>query len=314
MSKQFQLRYCPALSKKPGAGRSESERSESKPKPNPFENPSEGLLVARLPNDRNPTHNLVLNKYPVISRHSILSTIGFKRQTDLLESQDLEVTYSCLQAWGAQSTETSPARLFAFFNSGEHSGASQPHRHLQFLPVEDMVEPESSKTEWQPLIDLIKEPLPDHSSILINPSLPFCHFAMRIPENPGAGVLLQIYRRLYENAAQSVKPSNDERMHKATAVDDNENKSKGASISYNLAITLYAMAICPRQKENAVIPTSAGDGYVSVNGTILGGTLMVKEMSEWEAFQQNKVMIDDLLTDIGIPSSGNPIYRPGNRL
>lgn len=253
----------------------------------------------------------MLNKYPVIARHSILSTIGFKKQTDFLDSQDLEVTYSCLQAWEAESTESSPSRLFAFFNSGEHSGASQPHRHLQLLPVEDMVDPGSLKSDWEPLIDLMTEPLPDHWGLLNNPSLPFRHYAMKIPANPATGVLQRIYHRLYECATESVLSWNEGRSLEHTAVDGN--KGQG-SISYNLGMTTHAMAICPRRSETAVIPTSDGEGSAAVNGTVLGGTLMVKELSEWEALQQNQVVVENVLTEIGIPSSSSPESPLSTRL
>lgn len=255
-------------------------------------------MVARLPNELDATHNLLLNKYPVIPRHSIVSTIGFKRQTDFLDSQDLDVTYSCLQAWEGQSTEESPSRLFAFFNSGEHSGASQPHRHLQLLPVEDMMDSGSRDTGWQPLIDVMTERLPAHPGIFSDPSLPFCHYAMRIPTNPGTGLLQQIYRSLYDRASTSAWACNERGPigHTAVGIHNGE-----ASLSYNLAMTTHAMAICPRRKETATIPTSGDEGSAAINGTILGGTLMVKEKSEWEAFRQGYVVIDDVLAEIGVP-------------
>lgn len=68
-----------------------------------------------------------------------------------MEQDDLEATYACLKAWGEDSKQK---RLFAFFNSGDHSGASQPHRHLQFLPVERMRDCEAANG-WELLIDLI---------------------------------------------------------------------------------------------------------------------------------------------------------------
>lgn len=297
---QFQLRYCPALSKKPGASKPESGASQPKSKPDPFENPT-GLLVTRLPDQSHGTHNLVLNKYPVIPRHSILSTTKFKKQTDFLEDQDLEVTYSCLQLWEAESTDEVMSRLFAFFNSGEHSGASQNRRHLQFLPVSDMMGPDSQKPEWQPLIDLLMmEPLPDQPSILSNPSLPFCHYAMRIPPSPDAGTLKQIYQYLYDSASNSLQSWNEDCSPKQTALNTYTGQ---ASISYNLAMTTQAMAICPRRSETAVVPTANGEGSVAVNGTILAGTLMVKERSEWDAIRQGQVVIDEVLAEIGIPPS-----------
>lgn len=45
-------------------------------------------------------------------------------------------------------------RLYAFFNSGKHSGASQPHRHLQFLPIEDMAGGQAGHG-WSLLVDQI---------------------------------------------------------------------------------------------------------------------------------------------------------------
>lgn len=93
------------------------------------------LLIAQVPVQK-PTHSLVLNKYPVIPQHSILATIPYKKQTDLLDLEDLEVAYACLKAWEADSTGSTPKRrLFAFFNSGEHSGASQAHRHVCMMPL-----------------------------------------------------------------------------------------------------------------------------------------------------------------------------------
>jgi ATP adenylyltransferase len=71
----------------------------------------------------------------------------------VLEQDDLEATYACLRAWQAENNGKQK-RLFAFFNSGEHSGASQPHRHLQFLPVESMRHGDAT-SGWDLLLDLI---------------------------------------------------------------------------------------------------------------------------------------------------------------
>jgi ATP adenylyltransferase len=89
----------------------------------------------------------VLNKFPVIPDHFILATKEFKKQTDLLEEADLEAAYNCLKAYKDEGEE-----LFGFFNSGEHSGASQPHRHIQFLPVQSMRSGLKEET-WRPLAD-----------------------------------------------------------------------------------------------------------------------------------------------------------------
>ena len=149
---QFQLRWCAALAEKPTGNKSgikpppSDHSTPQQKKPDPFEDPSSDLLVESVPAD-NPTHNVVLNKYPVIPQHFILATKEYKEQTDKLEAQDLAVTYACLQGW-------EQGRLFAFFNSGEHSGASQGHRHIQFLPIEQMQAREGNG-QWTPLIDAV---------------------------------------------------------------------------------------------------------------------------------------------------------------
>ncbi len=138
MTVQFQLRYSPSMSQKP-----KSVAPEDGKKPtDPFLQPPEALLIGNLGN-----HILVLNKFAVVPEHFILATTEFKEQTDLLEEDDLGVTYACLQAWRGQGKE-----LFAFFNSGKHSGASQPHRHIQFLPVHSMMSG-VKQGDWYPLID-----------------------------------------------------------------------------------------------------------------------------------------------------------------
>ena len=122
----------------------------------PFLDPPQALLVAELP----PGHVLVLNKYPVIPNHFILATKAYKDQRKLLEQDDLAATWACLRAWEAEDGEEAGARgrtpherrLFAFFNSGEDSGASQPHRHIQFLPVDDM-EGDAAGQGWRLPLD-----------------------------------------------------------------------------------------------------------------------------------------------------------------
>jgi len=162
-----------------------------------------------------------------------------------------------------------------------------------------MMEPASPETEWQPLIDSMTEPLPDHPSILNNPKLPFFHFAMRIPVSPDAGTLQQIYHQLYDCASKSVQSWRQGGPPEDTAGDSH---TKDAPISYNLAMTTRAMAICPRRNETAILSTTTGEGSVAVNGTILGGTLMVKELSEWDALRNGYARIDEVLKEIGIPS------------
>jgi ATP adenylyltransferase len=89
-----------------------------------------------------------LNKFPVIPDHFILATKEFKEQTQLLEADDLAAAYICLQSYQDAGEE-----LFCFFNSGEHSGASQRRRHIQFLPVKSMRSGMAKEDRWNVLAD-----------------------------------------------------------------------------------------------------------------------------------------------------------------
>ncbi|KAI9934604.1 hypothetical protein ASPWEDRAFT_44043 [Aspergillus wentii DTO 134E9] len=293
----YQLRYCPALAKKP-TGAPKPDKTVPAPKPDPFHDPSPDLLLAQIP-AANPTHNLVLNKFPVIPNHFILATTAWKAQTDILEKGDLEAAYACVSAWrGDEKVGSSGSRrLYAFFNSGDESGASQPHRHLQFLPVEDMRDGEDG---WEPLIDLVSPSAAGGGGECRRLSrLPFAQFARPLPANPSADVLHAIYLSLYKTAFVAVKGGE--------AGQDIPTEGP-AAISYNLAMTESTMMICPRRSDSARIPVDAAAaanvseaGVVALNGTILAGTLMVKAEAEWDELRRSPETLTSVLATIGYP-------------
>ncbi|KAF2467226.1 Ap4A phosphorylase-like protein II [Lindgomyces ingoldianus] len=305
----FQLRYCPALAKKPVPGKDDA--SAPKKKPDPFHNPSADLLIADIPT-LNPSHLLVLNKFPVIRDHFILATKTNKEQTHVLEQDDLEATYACLKAWQNNMEQGHQKRLFAFFNSGEHSGASQPHRHLQFLPVECMKEGKQSKG-WDLLIDIIssqsdtslKHGVGWPSGLLQHPAIPFAHFALRLPSEPSGPQLLLAYDQLYQSAKKAVEEY-IETNPSTLALHPIEEGS--LPISYNMAMTTTAIAICPRRSEGHTLRHDDGSeiGLIALNGTTLGGTLMVKNQEEWDVLRTQSGRLDSILEAIGIPKEVHP--------
>ncbi|OAX82004.1 hypothetical protein ACJ72_03653 [Emergomyces africanus] len=297
----FQLRYCPALAKKPNNNPPpDLEQKSSTIKRDPFHDPPEDLLIAQFPQSA-PSHILVLNKFPVIPDHFILATKAYKPQTDLLEKVDLQATFQCLKAWQKHERPAGSKRLFAFFNSGEHSGASQPHRHLQFLPVEKMAQPHDGR--WKPLIDGNF----DHPSSF---KLPFACYAVNLPEEPSADDLHHSYLRLYAMAVKAAQSSQDSQLR---TVDLKNVQIDGpATISYNLAMTTSRMMICPRKSEFAWLPIDPNrrnetqeTGLVRLNGTILAGTLMVKAAAEWDVLRNQPDILERVLEAIGfLPDPG----------
>ena len=293
----FQLRYCPALAKKP---KSNDSKDTSKPKPDPFEHAAGDLFLCQIPASA-PTHHLFLNKYPVISNHFILATKTSKPQTDLLEESDLSVAHACLKAWQDQA-ERSPVKLFAFFNSGEHSGASQAHRHLQFLPVEDMMGPD--KGAWKLLIDGDTDAVTQHQGQIRRlTALPFNCYVVNLNDNTSGHSLHKSYRQLLSAAVKAVAFHD----HGGNSDEDNQIAENGKTvISYNLAMTVDKMAICPRRAEGTSLPQAFSESFVSINGTILGGTMMVKDDREYELLQNDKTILDEILTAVAYPNDALP--------
>lgn len=274
-----------------------------------------------------PSHILVLNKFPVIPNHFILATKAYKEQTDLLEREDLEAAVACLRAWEEQEPQEDgrsgqTKRLFAFFNSGPDSGASQPHRHLQFLPVEDMRAQEQeapdsdSGRSWDPLIDHLstdRAVTTTSAGLKQLPGLPFAHFAEDIPPNADGETLHGIYLRLYRAAVAATQAQE-------SSVDDSVDVDAAthgpAAISYNLAMTVSTMMICPRRREHAELDISCASqdsstqgriaeaGLISLNGTILTGTLLVKAETEWNALRRRPEALAEVLAAVGFPAAG----------
>ena len=301
---QFQLRYCPALAKKP-TPKHDPPSAQPKKKFDPFDNPSKDLLIAEVPGN-DPSHILVLNKYPIIPNHFILATKSNKQQTHKLEEDDIRLTYECLKAWDTeQEGDEKPGRLFAFFNSGEHSGASQPHRHVQFLPEDDMKGGRAG-AGWSLLADqLISEDVRDLELSRASPTqlkLPFVTFATKLnPKSATASPLHETYTRLYEAALDAVK---DYVASGTLSAQLHSTETGDLPISYNLAMTTSAMVICPRIREGLTVTRHDGSelDFVALNGTILGGTLMVKNEELWHLLRQDEERLHEVLKVSGIPN------------
>lgn len=74
-------------------------------------------------------------------------------------------------------------------------------------------------------------------------------------------------------------------------------------ISYNMAMSTRGIAIVPRRNAGHMLRRDDGTdvGFVQLNGTVLGGTLMVKFQDEWDILRQDPEKLDAVLEAIGIP-------------
>ncbi|KAK6221526.1 bifunctional AP-4-A phosphorylase/ADP sulfurylase [Pestalotiopsis sp. IQ-011] len=303
-SVHLQLRFSPALASKPkGPEPSSSNKDDAnKKKPfNPFENPLPSMtVVPRLP----PSHALVLNKFAVVPEHSILITRGMKPQAHVLEADDLAAALACVRAYasaahghdkgaeavsgGGDGVGGGSSELFVFFNSGPHSGASQPHRHLQLLPVEQMRAGLEDPSSWNVLAEGSDEQLR---------SLPFAVLREAIGPDTSAEDLHAKYVGLYRRAARLVSPGDGEDV-----------PGEGeARFSYNMALTSRAIALCPRVAEGAPITDRDGReiGQVQLNGTLLAGTALVKNQELYDAIREDPELLSNVLKQIGVQPHEN---------
>ncbi|KAF9875289.1 putative bis(5'-nucleosyl)-tetraphosphatase [Colletotrichum karsti] len=283
----FQLRFSPALANKPTAPKPKTDEPR---KPfDPFENPENGpLFIADIPSSG---HNLVLNKFAIVPEHFILATKDFKEQTDMLEPIDLAATYACIEAYRqyGESHGGSNGELYAFFNSGSHSGASQPHRHIQLLPVARMKDglPEGSK--WDVLAKQLGQPRVS--------GVPFTTFGEQIHRSMTPDELHSIYISLFKSAVAAVE------AHAGKL----DNPSNGESqISYNLAMTSSSLVVMPRLAEGyTLLEQGKPVGKLNLNGTVLAGTALVKNEDEWNALgvKGEDKQLFDVLSKIGVPNT-----------
>ena len=89
----------------------------------PFQPPySDDLFVG----DLSDTHVVLLNKFPVLRDHLLIVTRAFEPQQSRLTDADFAALWACMRELGG----------LGFYNGGPAAGASQPHKHLQWIPLE----------------------------------------------------------------------------------------------------------------------------------------------------------------------------------
>lgn len=203
----------------------------------------------------------------------------------------MESTLACIEAFETKSAESAGEEgLFAFFNSGDDSGASQPHRHIQLLPVSRMKENLGADSPWKVLAESLD-----------TQKAPFVTFSECISLDISSSELHAAYLRLYRRACRAVA------AHLGAVRTNSEAPGEGeAMISYNMAMTKNAIVICPRLAEGAKITSTDGHvlGLLALNGTVLAGTALVKSELEWEALKKDPDGLLSVLKGIGIPSDG----------
>ncbi|KAJ3906816.1 ATP adenylyltransferase-domain-containing protein [Lentinula edodes] len=264
----FEIRLCPALQKKPRLptphfnGGADEPVTEPLANVDPFAPPYDpGLLVGELISEEISQQYVVLmNKYSVVPRHFLLITKEYQSQTSPLMPDDLLQAYALLVA-GKKAGK----KMFAFYNCGDLSGASQPHKHLQFIETEDEGPP------IEVLAGSISLESPGKPFSIER--LPWANHVFRFPSNlPSSPVhkrepiLADAFISLLDLVISTVR----------------YDPTYPAGLpSYNVILTLEHMHLIPRRFENHTLESTGDD--LSVNSMGFAGMLLVKSERELEA-------------------------------
>jgi ATP adenylyltransferase len=228
---------------------------------NPFLPPEPELTVGPLGD----THLVVLNKYPVIAHHLLIVTREWESQSAPLTPADFEALAQVIGAHGG----------LGFYNGGSEAGASQPHKHLQWVPhVRDDDNAPDLDSPGSLAAGLPRAPL---GTAITNPALPWRHAFVHLDATnwPSAAQAAAMLRDAFATAWQALAlPARIDPMP-----------------PYNLLVTQGWLQLVPRRCEKW--------GNVSVNSLGYAGSLFVRHLDHIEALRAAGPLA--ALTAVGLP-------------
>jgi ATP adenylyltransferase len=248
---RFVVRSASTLARKRAAGAIPKDGARA----NPFAPPDADLVVG----DITPTHFGVLNKYPVVEHHLLVVTHEFVDQETLLDECDFAALAACLRAIDG----------LAFYNGGREAGASQPHRHLQLVPL-----PLAATGPWSVPTEAVFDQWSSGGGTTRLLRFPFRNaFAALEPSlfdaADAAGRLLESYDLMLAACGLRDDSANDG----GRAANEAE-RQRGP---YNLLVTRRWMLLVPRTREHF--------GTISINALGFAGSLFVRNDAELDALR-----------------------------
>ncbi len=205
---------------------------------NPFLPPEPALTVAALGDD----HLVVLNKFPVIDRHLLIVTRRFADQRAPLDEADFAALAAVVGAHGG----------LGFYNGGRIAGASQAHKHLQWVPAQA-----SALGDFLPALR--------PGEVLDNPALPWAHAVVGLDEAawPHPAKAAAAVHAAFRLACA--------RLELPCAADPMP--------PYNLLVCRSALLLVPRTREKW--------DDVSLNSLAWAGSLFVRDRSQIDGLRRS---------------------------
>jgi ATP adenylyltransferase len=207
--------------------------------------------------DLGPSHYVLLNRFHLIAGHVLLVTRRFERQQRLLTVADFAALITCL----------SDVDGLGFYNGGVEAGASQPHKHLQFVPL--------------PLAPESPDAVPMERVLGGGARLPFRHAFARLAPQASAAMLHSLYREL---------------LHRCSISAVAEAEGEVQSAPYNLLVRRSWMLVVPRSR--------ACFEAIPVNGLGFAGSLFVRSQADLDRVRAVGPM--QVLRAVAMPQDGAP--------
>jgi sulfate adenylyltransferase (ADP) / ATP adenylyltransferase len=237
---KFLVRVVDNIRRKVEAKKAETQKD---PNFNPFLPYEAELFVSDLA----PNHVCILNKFNVVEHHLLIITRHFESQETMLTLQDFQALAQVMLEIDG----------LAFYNGGRLAGASQPHKHLQVVPLPFVPELRL------PIEPIIQAALPKTGPGRV-PELPFEHGVIALGiAGQDAETAGEIYFDRYQQLLKFVEFSAADSLQPLPA-----------SGSYNLLATRDWMFLVPRLLESS--------DRIGVNSLGFAGALLVKDELQLE--------------------------------
>ncbi|MDR3099459.1 MAG: DUF4922 domain-containing protein [Paraburkholderia sp.] len=250
---RFAVREVSSLARKEAARRADAPLpgAQQTPRPNPFLPYDDDLCVGAL----SPTHVALLNKYNVLDAHLLIVTRRFVPQEALLDHADFAALLVALRGFDA----------LGFYNGGPQAGASQPHKHLQAVPLPLDAAGAAGRTAP---IETLLDAAP--AGAMRVPGLPFAHAFVRL-DLAGSAMEARTDRQAHRDAQCAF----DTYLALLRAANIGTGEVDGVPhqrTPYNLLVTRRWMLVVPRETERV-------EG-ISVNALGFAGSLFVRDAAQ----------------------------------
>lgn len=224
---------------------------------NPFLKPDPALLVGPVGDH----HAAILNKFPVCRHHLVLARRTYAEQLSPLEAIDFQALAFVLSAQGG----------LGFYNGGAAAGASQRHKHVQWIP----------DAPGNASLRALVAGLPAgqaQGTVVRHPALDLAHCFVRVDAGLGADA---------QASAQAMMIA----FGQACAALDLRPGADGLLPPCNMLVGDGWMLVLPRSQEHFQ--------GVSLNALSFGGTIYVRDLAQIDAIRTAGPL--RALASVGVP-------------